>query len=383
MDSTVGRLIGQQPASGIAASGYNLMVGVNAQAQGHWNEVDAQFFSDSYDTLEDASAAHRACMQVAFQRIADEPENVMNLLVYKFRDLWQTDDFGIDWNLYFTQQQGTLTPELSRTMEAVRPVGRVMYMAALVFSLLYGLNLWRSKTAGHPMAMVCIIFFLGTALSHMLLETQVRYHYNMLPFLMLLATMGMTSWRKRVQEEALVQVVYQQVEASAQEHDDNTHFDMRAALVEGNIIMTVTEAYQTEAEKKLTEADAPVTEAPAEPAEPVPAEPKAQEDAAEQAEMEHAEESAELEDAGEPEDAAEPVPAMPAEPVIQEEAEIPAEPALPEAACEPEAPSAPAIPEAPARQAKVLPVARASGKQAVRYTPDMIRQLRQQHKHSK
>ncbi len=240
----------EQPASGLTASGYNLMVGVNVGAEGRWNEEDSNFFGMAYDSIGDANQAHAACMQVAFKRIASEPENVLNLLVYKFRDLWQTDDFGIDWNLQWSDQQGTLTPELKESLESIRPAGRLLYMALLLGSLVCALGMWRSGARKHPLAMVCVIFFLGTALSHMLLETQVRYHYNMLPFQMLLAVMGISSWRAKETSETAVKVVYREKEASAElEHEDNTHFDMRSALLEGNIIMTVTEAYLADAER--------------------------------------------------------------------------------------------------------------------------------------
>ncbi len=232
-----------KPASGLTASGYNLMVGVNVQAEGRWNENDTQFFGAAFDETGDANEAHRRCMQIAIQRMTSEPENVLNLLVYKFRDLWQTDDFGIDWNLQWGDMQGWMTPELKQTLEGIRPVGRLLYMAVLLYALLCALSAWRGKRAPQPMVMVFVLFFLGTALSHMLLETQVRYHYNMLPFLILLATMGVVQWRERVAEEPAVRVVYQAGEQKDMEHDDHTRFDMNAALREGHIIMTVTEAY--------------------------------------------------------------------------------------------------------------------------------------------
>lgn len=236
----------ETPASGLTASGYNLMVGVNVQAEGRWNETDTQFFGAAYDETGDANEAHRRCMQVAIQRMTSEPENVLNLLIYKFRDLWQTDDFGIDWNLQWGDMQGRLTPELKQTLEGIRPVGRLLYMAVLLYALLCALSAWRGKRAPQPMVMVFVLFFLGTALSHMLLETQVRYHYNMLPFLILLAAMGVVQWRERVAEEPAVRVVYQAMEQTNMEHDDHTHFDMNAALREGHIIMTVPEAYGEE-----------------------------------------------------------------------------------------------------------------------------------------
>lgn len=262
----------EAPAGGLTASGYNLMVGVNVEAEGHWNEEDSAFFEKAYEETGDAGEAHRQCMQVAFQRISDEPENVLNLLIYKFRDLWQTDDFGIDWNLLWTEQQGTLTPELKQKLEEIRPIGRLLYMAVLLYALLCALGAWRGRRAPQPMVMVFVLFYLGTALAHMLLETQVRYHYNMLPFLILLATVGVVEWRERVAQEPAVRAVYHVRDLTVSEHDDHTHFDMNAALKSGNVRISVSEAYANEphAPQKDAPQPQPAPRQADHPAEPVP-----------------------------------------------------------------------------------------------------------------
>ena len=174
-------------------------------------------------------------------RAAGRPVNVLNLMVYKFRDLWRTDDFGIDWNLLWTEQQGTLTPELRSLLESIRPIGRVMYMAALLFAALGAMEAWRRRLAPNAMILVCMFFFLGTALSHMLLETQVRYHYNMIPFLILLAAWTVRSWSKTAAEKEDVRVIYVDRPENAEEKKDNIHFDMAKAIAEGHIHVSVTE----------------------------------------------------------------------------------------------------------------------------------------------
>lgn len=242
-------IIGEKPASGLYASGYNMMVGLNTQSGGLWNETDSEFFTQAYESTKSASAAHQACMEVAAQRFQAEPENVLNLMVYKFRDLWRTDDFGIDWNLLWTEQQGTLTPELRALLESIRPVGRILYMAVLLFAALGAVEMWRRKFAPNAMMLVCMLFFLGTALSHMLLETQVRYHYNMIPFLILLASWTVASWSKTAAEKVEVRTVYVDRSESSEEKKDNIHFDMAKAIAEGHIHVSVTENVAKEAQE--------------------------------------------------------------------------------------------------------------------------------------
>lgn len=284
INQTIKDTILEKPVGGLSASGYNLMVGVNSQSMGLWNQEDADYFTAAYEATGSADEAHKACMGRALERIAAEPENTLNLLIYKFRDLWQTDDFGIDWNLLWTGQQGTLTPELSTLLEGWRPVGRTAYMMLLLLSLLAVVDAWRRSRAPQPMMMVCLLFFLGTALAHMLLETQVRYHYNMIPFLILLSSYALCAWRERVKEEPPVRIleIYRDTREMP---EDYTRFDMGSAILNGNIRVSVTKKYEDEAieaarikqeVQSRIDAQAPVQPAaekavPTQPAEEAPA----------------------------------------------------------------------------------------------------------------
>lgn len=244
---TISDIIMEQPVGGLSASGYNLMVGVNTQSQGLWNQEDADFFMNAYEETESATAAHERCLEKALARISNFPEDTLNLLVYKFRDLWQTDDFGIDWNLLWTGQQGTLTQELQSFLESMRPIGRTMYMMLLLLVTIAVLDAFRKTRAPHPFMMVCILFFLGTALAHMLLETQVRYHYNMIPFLILLSSWALKGWRERVQEEPPVKLV-EVVHETQETYVDHTRFDMNEAIRNGNIHVSVSKKYADDAQ---------------------------------------------------------------------------------------------------------------------------------------
>ncbi|MDD3335786.1 MAG: glycosyltransferase family 39 protein [Eubacteriales bacterium] len=268
ISSTIGGIIMETPASGLGASGYNLMVGVNSSSEGLWNQEDADFFKEAYLKTGTASGAHAECMQEALRRIQQQPEDVLNLLVYKFRDLWGTDDFGIDWNLLWTGQQGLLTQKLVDQLEAVRPFGRAAYMCILFFSLLSGLDAWRKARAPAPLQMLCILFFLGTALSHMLLETQVRYHYNMIPYLILLSAFTVAGWQQRMADEQVIVVQERKalsaekptsaagsaqattVQAPSSAPQMHNHFDIMQALREGHVQMSVSQAYVQEEMKE-------------------------------------------------------------------------------------------------------------------------------------
>lgn len=242
MSNVIEDTIMEKPAGGITSSGYNLMVGVNVESNGLWNQEDADFFAAAYDETGSTDLAHQMCIQKAIERARTSPEDVLNLLVYKFRDLWQTDDFGIDWNLLWLGQQGLLTPEMKDILEQARPVGRVVYMCALLFALSGALNLWKDPRATEPSLLLFMLFYLGTALAHMLLETQVRYHYNMIPYLILLSSTTLSRWRFSFTQEPVV---------AAPEEPENEDtgsgkylsFDIPWAIREGHLRITATKAY--------------------------------------------------------------------------------------------------------------------------------------------
>jgi hypothetical protein len=174
----------QKPlVSGLNASGYNLMVGVNTQSNGTWNAADASFFSQANEE-KGAAAAHQAAMEVGLSRIKEDPLGILDLAVMKFADLWQGDDFGVDWLRLFGGQQGTLTEGWASGLEAIRLIGRFLYLAVLLFSFLH---LVRISLDPQREYLLMLLFFLGTAALHMALETQVRYHYSVIPLFILLA----------------------------------------------------------------------------------------------------------------------------------------------------------------------------------------------------
>ncbi len=246
ISGSIENIVMEEPASGLTASGYNMMVGLNYESGGRWNEKDALFFDEQYAQLGSANAAHAACAQEALRRIRQEPENVLDLLVSKFRDMWQTDDFGVDWNLLWLEQQGRLTEELKSLLEGLRLPGRVAWLCVLMYALIGAVQAWRKTRMPRPELLLFILIYCGTALSHMLLETQVRYHYNVIPFLILLASMAVTEWERQIANEPPVKMVPVLVE-SVQANEDHIRFDMATALRQGQIRVSVSQASAQEA----------------------------------------------------------------------------------------------------------------------------------------
>lgn len=175
------------PSSGVSF-GYNLMVGTNIEAQGAWNQQDAEFFAKEFSLTNSPQAAHKASIDIALQRIKTDPVGVSNLALEKFTFLWGNDDYAEMWTTIFLEQQGALTPERLNIIGQFTKWNDYFYLFSVFFSAILGIQLFRRKEIGPEYAL--ILLFIGTVILHLVLETQNRYHYFILPIFMILASMS-------------------------------------------------------------------------------------------------------------------------------------------------------------------------------------------------
>lgn len=196
--------IGMKTAAGITGAGYSVMTGTNAQSGGRWNEEDAAFFDKIFAETGSAREAHNESMQVALSRIVNNPEDTLNLFVYKYRDLWQSDDYAAGQNPLRLAEQDGLTAEDQALAENQRAGASQFYFMALLFALISAIQKWSGKERVGPAMHLSILFFIGTALLHMFMQTQIYFHYAMIPLLLLLSACAMTSWQERVALSAVV-----------------------------------------------------------------------------------------------------------------------------------------------------------------------------------
>jgi len=256
ISGSIERTIDRTLPSGSVSFGYNLLVGVNIDTNGTWSENDSLLLSNTYTATGSAQAAHKACFDKALTRIYDDPAGILNLTLKKFASLWGNDDYGASWNLLFLSQQKHLTPALKNMINSVALWNNIIYLICLFFSALAGGFLWRRKN-GSP-AQMLILFFIGTAIVQMVLESQNRYHYNILPVFMILASFGITEiyhgfFRKPDVEEAkgisAAGDTLKQADARQPQAAQPSQFNMTQAIMDGHVTVTVTDSYRKEAER--------------------------------------------------------------------------------------------------------------------------------------
>lgn len=259
--ASVSKIIDRELPGSTVSFGYNLMVGVNISSKGAWNEEDAGFFNGKFLETGSSSEAHKASIGVALSRIKENPVGVANLALEKYALLWKNDDYAADWNRLFLGQQNNLTPERNGLINRLVPWNNVYYLICVFFSFMAGILLWNRNRAGSEH--ILILFFIGTALLHMLLENQNRYHFNVLPVFAILAAVGLTRIIGHYAEKASIPAMepaagYWQETAeinhkiSGKEDGkppENHRFDIIKAIKEGHVIVTVTEEYKKDAEK--------------------------------------------------------------------------------------------------------------------------------------
>ena len=239
--------------AGSASYGYNLLVGLNLESYGGWNEADAQYLYSALEATGSAQEAQLMCRDMALERLKVDPRALLNLFVHKFEVLWGNDDFGASWNILFLDQQGNLTPARESFLYQMMDVSDLYYLTLLFFSGLYGFLCFRRS----PDSMyACLLLFCGTVALHLMVENQNRYHYHALALLCLMTGISVRDISDMVRRAVMDRLVKKQQAAAEkaardahvfmiqQEETDrarlraealHAQFDMGAAIREGHI----------------------------------------------------------------------------------------------------------------------------------------------------
>ncbi|MEY8354648.1 hypothetical protein AALB39_15000 [Lachnospiraceae bacterium 54-53] len=241
--------------------GYNLLVGLNTEAQGGWNEEDSQFLYDSLESTGSPVQAQIASRDQAVARLTSDPKAAFNLFINKYELLWGNDDYGATWNLAFLKEQNELTPERETFLNRAKEVNHVVYMVFILLSLMTLVCLLQRKAS---YLYVLILVYLGTAAIHLFVESQNRYHFHVLPVIMIMASVGVgyifenaaafvrssdlrrkeKEEQQRREEDVLKQFEEEEHQAIENRYKSMTNaFDMRSAIHNGNVIVTVSEKY--------------------------------------------------------------------------------------------------------------------------------------------
>ncbi len=241
--------------------GYNLLVGLNTDSKGGWNEEDSKFLYDNLESTGSAIQAQIASRDLAFERLTSDPKAIFNLFINKYELLWGNDDYGSTWNLVFLEEQNELTPERSDFLYRMQDYNNILYMAFIIFSILALIYMLQKKAS---YIQVLILLYLGTVGIHLFVESQNRYHYHVLQVIMIMGAVGIgyifqnaresakAAFVRRQEKMELAELQEKELEKYAREEHlaiidryqqmTNT-FDMKSAINNGNVVVTVSKGY--------------------------------------------------------------------------------------------------------------------------------------------
>lgn len=168
------KAIGEPPAFNY---GYSISVGFNTDSMGSYSDEEMdKLFDYCYGGGLTAPDAQARMLEDAKARISSGEINFPKLFAVKLRTLLGNDEGGA----YYARS--VLSP---LAYSALAVLSNIFYYALVLLAITGCLRLWRSGETGT--VLIAPIFVLGLSLAHMLVEVAGRYHYSIIPMLIIMA----------------------------------------------------------------------------------------------------------------------------------------------------------------------------------------------------
>jgi len=165
---------------------FNTLIGTNIEANGAWNEADANKFT-SFATIADAN---KFAMNETFRRIKNDPIGIVGLMFRKVFYTWSDETNAIYWSTTHLDStcQNCWNDNIANLSNIIVESYHIFALGLISISfiiILININLWK-----HDFWILLIYLILGTAI-HMISEAQPRYHYIMEPVLFIIGPYGL------------------------------------------------------------------------------------------------------------------------------------------------------------------------------------------------
>lgn len=165
--------LGEEPA---VTPGYSVLVGFNTRSMGRWNQADSDLlFSCSGQPGATARQAQEAALDAAAARIAGlRPGGFARLFMEKLRGFLGSDNSCVVYSQAVVRHTGRFSLACNG-----------FYYLLLLLVLWGGVELWRRGE--RTPVLQAPLYVLGLTLAQMLVEVAGRYHYSLIPALILAA----------------------------------------------------------------------------------------------------------------------------------------------------------------------------------------------------
>lgn len=165
------RRIGEEPAT---TPGYSVLVGFNAQYSGQWNQEDSDLlFSFRDEPGATAQRAQEKAMEAAKERITSGEISFLHLMKEKVRVFLGADSACVGY-----------ASTVLRHIDLFSLACNSFYYAAILLAAGGLIRLWRQRS--RSLVLLLPLYVLGLTSAQMLVEVAGRYHYSVIPVLLLL-----------------------------------------------------------------------------------------------------------------------------------------------------------------------------------------------------
>lgn len=164
--------IGESPSS---TPGYSVLVGLNQASGGRWNQGDSdRLYSYSAQNNSTAQWAQEQALSDAICRLRQGDINFFQLFTQKLKYFMGSDDSCVGYS-----------STVLRHTKFFSSLCNAWFYLILLAAAIGALGLWHERSAG--VWIVIPLYLIGLILAQMLVEVAGRYHYSLIPMLILLA----------------------------------------------------------------------------------------------------------------------------------------------------------------------------------------------------
>lgn len=173
-----------------SSAGFSLYVGTSPKANGYWTRELTAIIREHHHNFD---SVHAACMAEAKKVVLTQPVQTSVLAATKFLLFWGSDDYGV----YFSTDQQA--PSSSAVAIYRNRQSLTVFSAGAYFFLLASAaaGCWKMRSTRSMALMIVQSIFLLHVAAFSLLEIQSRYHFLVVPLLMIPAAMYWLPMSKR------------------------------------------------------------------------------------------------------------------------------------------------------------------------------------------
>lgn len=158
--------------------GYSIYVGFNLDTSGSYADEDMALLQDRYfgEYEKNAEAAQRSMFEDAKERIISTRKEIPQMMLTKLQTLLGHDEGGAFYAIESLSE---------RQYRISCIISNVWYYCVWIFAIMGTAGLWKRRENG---LILCILLFvIGLILAQLLVEVAARYHYAVIPMLLLVS----------------------------------------------------------------------------------------------------------------------------------------------------------------------------------------------------